>query len=132
MTNPATDLNDLRDTLSAAVSLGLPVPAIAGTTAVEVTIYGLDYDDPNTSLGLYQSKEAAIIALRNFVIERYDDDIDSAPWFPVGNPTDAEIAEERTAFLAARTDEEIIASMFGDSEYYFTDHKIEPNPTRTI
>lgn len=129
---PGSDIYDLRETISAAVALGLPVAAPALTHAVEVTIHGWDYDDPDTSLGIYQSHEAAVIALRNWVIERYDEDVDNAPWFPLEDLTDEEIAAERKTYLAGKTDADIIATMFDDSMYYFTDHKVERTPERTM
>lgn len=130
-------LDTLRDTLSAAVALGLPITAIAGTTAVEVVVHGYDYDDPDVSLGIYQNKESAVIALRNYVVERHDEMEDMAPWcdnipsevYDDAKKYDAAYEKARAEFLAL-SDEEIIASMLEEGLYRFTDHKIEATPTR--
>jgi hypothetical protein len=137
MTSVATqDVNDLRDTISAAVALGLPIPAPALTHAVEVVVHGWDYDDPDISLGLYQSREAATIALRNWVVERHEETEDQAPWAIGINAADAltydaQYTKERSTWLT-QTDEDIIASMFDDSMYFFTYHKVENTPERTV
>jgi hypothetical protein len=133
-----SDLNDLRDTIAAATYLGLDVPAIAGTTAVEVTVRGLDWDDPDTSLGIYQTKEAAVIAVRNYVVERHDEMQEFAPWAEDVSDEDrvdaisfdTALNKARTVWLT-KTDDEVIASMLGPDDFYYTQHRIEPSPTRT-
>lgn len=134
------DLYDLRDTLTAAAALGLPVPAPALTCAVEVTVHGWDYDDPDMSLGVFQSRDSAVIALRNFVIERHDECEDMAPWtLDITNEDQSNAAaydrawtEARTAWLEGKSDTEVIASMFDESMYFFTNISIQPDPERVM
>ena len=138
--NPSEEtLNDLRDTIATATYLGVEVAAIAGTTAVEVIVHGWEYDDPDSSIGMFQNKDAAVIALRNWVVERHDEMEDSAPWtldmadtdFSDDSTYDRAYQSARTAWLT-KTDDEIIESMFDESMYEFVYHKIEANPTRLL
>jgi hypothetical protein len=137
---PGQDLFDLRDTLTAAAALGLPVPAPALTRAVDVIVHGWDYDDPDVSLGVFQSKESALIALRNFVIERHDETEDCSPWgmdisgddYTDATTYNAAYDRARSAWLNGKTDEEVIATMFDESMYFFTEVRIEPDPERMM
>lgn len=128
----------LRDTLSAATALGLPVAAVAGMTAVEVTARGLDYDDPDVSLGIYPTKDAAVIALRNFTLERHDEMQDMAPWVDdidehvTAAAYDEAFTAARAAWIAGKDDEAIIATLFSADGYYFTEHVIQPIPARIV
>lgn len=132
------NLYDLRDTLTAAAALGLPVPAPALTRAVQVTLRGVEYDDPDVILGVYQSRESAYIALRNWVLARHDENGDFVPWADdiADHTTAAEYDNAwnlaRTAWLNGKTDEEVIDTMLPLSEYYFTDICIEPDPERAM
>lgn len=131
---PATEptIPEMRDIITTATHLGAPVSAIPGTTATEVTVIEGSFDDVETSLGLYESHEAAVIALRNFVVARHDELPDVAPWatdLPTNAPT-SEVHAARTAWLTTTSDTAIIDTMLGEGEYYFSEHRINTTPTR--
>ena len=125
------DITTYSDTLSSAAHLGMEVPAPVFTTAYEAVIDNGEWDE---DLGIYQTQEAAYIAIRNYVIELHDETEHGAPWAEdLDDPRDPQSWKAaRTAWIAARTDIEIIETLIEKSKYWTNQVKIERTPERLV
>lgn len=74
---PSVELSvlDAHDALQAAVALGLPVPALAGTTVFEARMYADRFETVthhDRTLGLFTTQEKALLALNAAMLAAFD------------------------------------------------------------
>lgn len=73
--------NEAIDVLRTAAALGMNVPTIPGTTVYAAWIHWDKYAQPNPMLvGVYDTYEAALIAIRNIVVDQWAYALDDPPW----------------------------------------------------
>lgn len=114
-------LTDALTHLTAAAALGMTVPAIPGMKVYWAII---DNQDDDIDLGLYPTREDALIEIRNHVLEQHDQSGWNVPWDTF------DWHENRRAYLDTHTDEQIIATMYDENDWTISELTIWPHATR--
>lgn len=120
--NPSTsDIRDLLDPLEVVLALGGIVEAPVGSTAILVTVFVKDLDDIQNdyshTLGVFQNKVAGEVALRNWILGRWQD-TETAPWQDDNEYVRGdEYKAKEESYCQSKKDQEIIKDYFDGNKY---------------
>ena len=108
---PEETLQDALDAIRVAVALGMPVPAPVGTHVFNAKMNVYEAARRRFSLGLYSTEEAALTAVRNWVVDEWG----SLPTTP--DPFgDSPLADDGAPDFSHRSDKEILDMYFDDEQ----------------